>query len=498
MHHPHPHLGALAHATWRRLVSLGALAAALSGCGTTASGGGYGAPAVTAGDPCYLVQGSEQCGLAGGFSSRLQCSGGVWIQLEGCAPPSYCATVAAGVTQCAVSGGGGQDAGAGSDAGTGGQDSGSTPGTDTGSAGDTGSAVDSSSNGDSGSMQDGAETEDSAGDASSTPPDAALMDAALGDTDAGSAAVDVGTTADDGTTDTWNADGIASDAAPDGNSAFDAGVDGTVDASPQLACVPSCTAGSYCVAGSCVVPSCALPAPNSLAGVQRLTSFALLSEFEGCDVDLDGTPNNVIGKIAGLYGQLNYTIANIIKGGKDVGFLVPAGWNTAGTQFQLAMAAGDWNGSTATLTATTWDLQGSGACVLAKPMQATSSQGSLEAGGTQFFSPFSLFGFGVSSPMFATTSGAASVYGNVPASGPWTSTTNGSFCGMVPSSALDAWIDSIPNDVLAESGFDKATVKGLMSSLLKPDIDFDGDGTKESLSFAYTFTSALVPVSGYK
>jgi hypothetical protein len=144
MRHPRPRLRALANATWRRLVGLGALAAALSGCGTTASGGGYGAPAVTAGDPCYLVQGSEQCGLAGGFSSRLQCSGGVWIQLEGCAPPSYCATVAAGVTQCAVGGGGGQDAGTGTDAGggvqdagpstdagTGGQDSGSTPGTDT-------------------------------------------------------------------------------------------------------------------------------------------------------------------------------------------------------------------------------------------------------------------------------------------------------------------------------------------------------------------------------
>ncbi|MCB9738518.1 MAG: hypothetical protein H6747_04555 [Deltaproteobacteria bacterium] len=507
----------------------------LAGCGTAGGGGGGGFATFSAGSACAAGPGVEVCGVVGSNSARLRCDSGIWVAIKAC--PAGCEVLVGGLTGCV-----------GADAGGGG---GAT--VDSSSGGDSGSTLDSAATEDS-----AGDAPIAPSDAAS---DAALTDVTLADADAGGGAADAGTTADSGATDVWNADGIGSDAAPDGNSTSDVGFDAgggtcygycggagsnnncycdsaceqygdccsdfkaacgsTADAGPPdawpndaggsdvaqdvsgdtsapLACVPSCTPGSYCVAGSCVVPNCALPAPNSLAGVQRLTSFALMSESKGCDVDLDGTADNVMGKMVGLYAQLNDGIADAIKGGKDVGFLVPAGWNTAGTQFQLAMTAGDWNGSTATLNVTTWDLQGSGTCALAKPMQATSSKGNLDAVGKQFLAPFVLFVGLFGSPFQMTASGEASLFGDVPASGPWTQTSNGAFCGAVPNAALNAWIDSIPDELLAETGFDKATIKGLMSSLLKPDIDLDGDGTKESISFAYSFTSELVAVSGYK
>ena len=51
---------------------------------------------------------------------------------------------------------------------------------------------------------------------------------------------------------------------------------------------------------------------------------------------------------------------------------------------------------------------------------------------------------------------------------------------------------------LEEVGFDKATVKSLVGSILKPDIDTDGDNEPDAISIALALETVAAEVTGYK
>jgi hypothetical protein len=57
------------------------------------------------------------------------------------------------------------------------------------------------------------------------------------------------------------------------------------------------------------------------------------------------------------------------------------------------------------------------------------------------------------------------------------------FCGAVPEAELVAALEGLPPDTLEPVG-GLATARRLLALALNPDIDGDGDGVRESLSFA--------------
>ncbi len=61
-----------------REVLVAAAVVCLLGCGGSGGGQEADVPTLQAGNACFLVEGGEQCGLAGGAVSRLVCKAGVF------------------------------------------------------------------------------------------------------------------------------------------------------------------------------------------------------------------------------------------------------------------------------------------------------------------------------------------------------------------------------------------------------------------------------------
>jgi hypothetical protein len=77
----------------------------------------------------------------------------------------------------------------------------------------------------------------------------------------------------------------------------------------------------------------------------------------------------------------------------------------------------------------------------------------------------------------------------------WNATSSGRLCGYLTKAELDAAVDRISLKSMAKLG-DRATVKALLGSILKPDLDLDGDGTKDAISASFDFETAAATITG--
>ena len=79
----------------------------------------------------------------------------------------------------------------------------------------------------------------------------------------------------------------------------------------------------------------------------------------------------------------------------------------------------------------------------------------------------------------------------------WKTTKEGMLCGVIIKEDLDKAIDDVPDAVIEQSGFDKATLKTIVGSLLKADIDTDADGENDAISVALGLETAAAVVTGF-
>ncbi len=324
---------------------------------------------------------------------------------------------------------------------------------------------------------------------------------------------DVGDAVDTGARPADEADGGALDVsppdtnAPDTN-APDTGQPDTAAADTGPPCGGACAAGEICVSGKCKNPKCTLPPLPNGPDVNKISRLGLRPEGVGCDLDKDGQPDNVYGKIVGIYAAANDAIQDDIDSGDLVLFLSPEPWKSDGAPFAIDLLMGDIDPPSAGCDPTvagdckyrvskgsyaySWS---PGLCPpVARFTPATVLGGQLFAGGTKqvFFVDVPLIGINLNTKITS-----ARIVGEVGTSPGFKGLVDGSICGVVLVADLEKSIDSLPPNVLAATGFGPATLKSLILGVLKPDQDTDADGKPDAISIALRVDSFPAGVVGW-
>ncbi len=279
-------------------------------------------------------------------------------------------------------------------------------------------------------------------------------------------------------------------------------------------CGGACPNGEICdlAADKCIKPSCTLPEEKPFTGNtnnNKVISLQLLDEKNGCDLNDDASPDNVAGKIIGIYAAANDAIKDAVKDGSVVVLMAPDAWKTDKTQFTIDLLLGDIDPSTQscnpsaasgckyTVNKSSYDqlFSGKGTCpalVTFDPAQVDGDK--LEAGGNQQVFNLSLPVVGL---QLVLKISRAQIVGTVADQDGWKSTKDAMLCGVIGKDDLEKAIDAVPDAVLNQTGFDKATIKSLIGGVLKPDIDTDGDKDPDAISIALSMETAATPVTGY-
>ncbi len=270
-------------------------------------------------------------------------------------------------------------------------------------------------------------------------------------------------------------------------------------------CGGKCPVGEICDkaanggAGKCVKMTCKLPTKWS-PHINRITKLAMATKTTGaCDLNSDGKPDNAFGKgMSAFAAQLSSGVNDALKDGSLTVLFEPDAWKTDGKAFAIRVLDGapvKGKPNAYLVKPASYDMlfNGAGQCPAAATMPATVNGLKLQAGGTKstFPLPFPLLSFKLDWNLSGATLKA-----DVQDKTTWKASTNGTICGYIKKSDIDAAVDKIPDAELKKQGFDKATVKAIIGGVLKADLDVDQDGTNESVSAFFMFESAKVPIDG--
>ncbi|MBM4342223.1 MAG: hypothetical protein FJ100_02465 [Deltaproteobacteria bacterium] len=355
-------------------------------------------------------------------------------------------------------------------------------GTDSGSSGGGGGAADASSDSASaGATKDGAATDGAGG---------GKVDAVAGDATA--------------TTDAKTPCGGPCKADETCDTATDKCV-----AKPKVGCDPACKAGEYCdlAEKKCKTQTCKFPEKWGPT-VQKVSMLKLPAGSVGCDLDGDGKPNNALSAaLAAFLTQANGPLEKSVKDGTIVIAMESSNYKNDGTEFGLNMLIGDVEESNKTcdlVSATanckytvkpdSYDPKATTpACppVISFP-NMKNKDGQLSGGG-----PKQIFQFTLPITTFALTLKItqAQLQGEVAGTATWDNTKKGLICGALAKKDIEEAIDAVPDEQFASLG-GKGVIKGMIGSMLKTDIDADGDGFKESASVAIQWESVKGQVTG--
>ena len=132
-------------------------------------------------------------------------------------------------------------------------------------------------------------------------------------------------------------------------------------------CTPACTPTQFCdvtvATPKCVDIACTLPSKWGVAGnglMQKMSKLKVTDNMvkamvggvekdvlDGCDLDKDGVPNNVLGKVGTLYKDLNKTLNDKVVDGTVVIALEPLDYKTDNSPFDFNVLIGDVDASNA-------------------------------------------------------------------------------------------------------------------------------------------------------
>lgn len=335
---------------------------------------------------------------------------------------------------------------------------------------------------------------------------------------------DASTTAGDAAKTDTGASGTATDAAAT-DAKTGGGTDGTATggdvaaadtakpdvAGPPPGCDPPCKAGEMCDISTkkCFAQTCKFPdkwGPDE----QKLSTMAIAPKDIGCDLDKDGKPNNALaGALAAFLKQANDAMSKSVADGSLVVAMETGGYKTDGSEFSVNVLLGTLDPSndkcdpTAaaakckyTVNPSSYDVKSSAAnCppVINFP-NVKVKDGALSGGGKS-----QIFAITLPIPNMALTLkiNQATLQGTAAGDKTWDGTSKGLICGVIGKKDIVDAINAVPDEQIAKLGIgDKATLIGLISTLLKPDIDVDGDGTPESASVAIQWESITAMLTG--
>ena len=280
-------------------------------------------------------------------------------------------------------------------------------------------------------------------------------------------------------------------------------------AKPKIGCDPACKAGEYCdiATKKCMAQTCKFPEKWG-PDVQKVSMLKLPPGSEGCDLDGDGKVNNALSTaLVAFLGQANGPLEKSVKDGTIVLAMETAGFKSDGTEFGMNMLIGDVDESNKTcdLVSATANCKYTVSPNSYDPKATTPAcpavisfpnikvkDGKLTGGGAkqifQFTLPISTFALTLKITQ-------AQLKGDVTGTTTWDSSKSGLICGALAKKDIEEAIAALPDEQLQALG-GKSTVVGLIGSLLKTDIDADGDGVKESASVAIQWESVKGSITG--
>ena len=270
-----------------------------------------------------------------------------------------------------------------------------------------------------------------------------------------------------------------------------------------LPCGGPCKAGETCDTatdpkGKCV--GFVLPTKWGVGDdgkVQKVVKLAISDKKNSCDLvdaagalgKTDGTGDNALAGASSLIGS---NLQDAVKKGQVVLLFEPKTYKTDGTAFTFNVLIGDVDPSDAAHDATmaggkytvkpeSYDLTkctASSCPALVSFNKAAIKSGKLTASADKFF-----LNLNISSIALALTISAVQFSGDVTDANSWVDTKAGRLCGYITETDLNSAIDALPPDMLAQFGGVDA-VKKLIPTLIKSDVDSDGDGVKDAKSLS--------------
>ncbi|MSP92895.1 MAG: hypothetical protein EXR79_14005 [Myxococcales bacterium] len=337
--------------------------------------------------------------------------------------------------------------------------------------------------------------------------------AAAAPTDAAAATADAGTTGGDATA-------AKADAVADAPGAGDAAVAGTDAAAPatdapaadvppaKKPCEGGCKPDEACdmVKNTCKKVTCKLPTLWGTAtkdgenqNVQKFSVMKISAKGIGCDLNKDEKPDNAF---SGIGGMANGQIDSAMKKGSLLLLIEPLKYLTDGKDFQMNALVGDsvdesnkdCDVTDATknckykLSALSYDLLSAGANCPSKVAfdNAKIAAGKLSAGGDKQTFSLVIEAQGIVIPLNISK---VTVKGNTTTDKEWATTTSGQLCGVITEANIQKIADDLPPDLKEQFG-------PLIKSLIKADIDTDGDGKPDAASISLEFETVKATIVG--
>lgn len=272
-------------------------------------------------------------------------------------------------------------------------------------------------------------------------------------------------------------------------------------------CQPACAATEFCHVsdgkGACSKVTCAYPSAWA-ANVQKVSKLQIADTSTGCDLDGDGKPNNVLGKVTELYKDANTQLAHSVADGTTVLLLEAVAYSTDKTPFSLRWLSGVFDKQQVCdpLTATcdytiapgSYDKTAPGAIC---PAQLDFANAKVDADVLTASSdaqqlPVTLPIFGMALALHISK---PSLQGATSGVATWETTKSGMVCGYVTWDDLSAAVDAIPTAALAKIG-GPAAIKSQLLWVFKPDIPSTPGGPKDAISVALDFETIPAHVTG--
>jgi hypothetical protein len=272
-------------------------------------------------------------------------------------------------------------------------------------------------------------------------------------------------------------------------------------------CGGPCPLGSFCAAASDTCQASACKPPVAFPNVQKISWLQIAESSDGCDLNADGKPDNVFGKLLKVYPAANTELQKSVNEGLFVLLLDAPGWDWGGQPFAVGAYLAELDPSNAGCSPTSPDANckytvdadnfAGGAGGLCAP-QAQISPVKITAGGA---ATGTIAGGGALDQQLTIvlpvvggldfTMSGVRLDGVVSGAKAWTSTSDGRICGVMTIEDFDKAMASIPADAWAELGLDEATIKAVIKAFLNPDVDLNGDGVPDAMSVALRFKSVL-------
>ena len=306
----------------------------------------------------------------------------------------------------------------------------------------------------------------------------------------------------------------------DAGGADGAGASDGIQTIDELCWWEDCSATTWCVAGTptaCTPVACDVPTPAKDATAWQISQLTFPEETVGCDLDDDGVSDNALGVLKKVVTSLDKDAATAIANGRYTQLLRPvldakgvlvAVEGLTGALDPTALAAGCVAAGADTLKRCpvrlrkeSYRLDEPGVCTL----KARCGAKSITRAGTsavQVSCAAPVPQPVIASPQVTLPGYQVSMIGTLPLQdgqrqlGLHTQTAKLRVCGLLKWSDANKRLDLVPAAVLKKLGTDVTSAKKLLSGVVQPDIDTDGDGEADSVSFAVDVELREVKIVG--